>query len=111
MAFHRRSGFEAGARRWPRLVIAFAIASLTVSLVTRYAASATWQVHLVQCAKDHPVDSQRQHLDKDAVSWISPASSVSVEAVPVLFSQVIPAPPLWRHVVLGESLYFRPPPQ
>ncbi len=110
MAFQKHWGVGAGVRGWPRILIAVVIGSLTVSLVTRYPASASSQVHLAQTVKHQPAGSRRQHLEKDATSWISPVAAISLEAVPVLFAQVIPPPPLCSRTLLSESLYFRPPP-
>ncbi len=110
MAFQRQRTVGTTESVWPRILIAVIIGTLAVSLVTRFTGSETAQIHIAQSVKHQTADSRRQHLDKDAISWISPAGTVTLEAVPVLFAQVIPTPPLCSHMLLGESLYFRPPP-
>jgi hypothetical protein len=110
MAFQKQRGVGVSVSGRSRVLIAIVIASLAVSLITRYATSASSQVHLAQSVKHRTADSRRQHLDKDAISWVTPVASVSLDNVPVLFAQVIPPPPLCCHSFLGESLYYRPPP-
>ncbi len=110
MMFKRLGGIGVWGKRWPRVLVALVVGCLIVNLATRYTDSITSNVRFVQTIKDHPSSAKRQHLDKDAVSWVSPLAVLSFRTAPTLFAKVIAPGPFCCSSFLGESLYYRPPP-
>ena len=104
------AGFEKVANRrphtWRGIVIAFAIASLAISLATR---GSHISFDLNPNAHDNSSLTKVQHRDTDAFEWISPAPSLSILWVEVPSTTVDFDQPI--HVrVLDDPLYNRPPP-
>lgn len=52
----------------------------------------------------------RQHLDRDAVRWTSPAPKIAVQQAPTFYFRVAPAARPLPTFLIEENLYNRPPP-
>jgi len=92
---------------WQLAVILLAVVALTGSLATR-----TFNVQITnsRAAKAVSADSVRQHMDRDAVGWMSPAPRVVTLHLPV-FSPHLPSPESRpQRLLLEENFYNRPPP-
>lgn len=86
-------------------LIAFTACALIASLATRVAHLHTSKS--VQATCGHAV---RQHLDKDATHWIAPLVSLNFFPSPSSPANVVFVELLPPVLVIGQSLYDRPPP-
>jgi hypothetical protein len=93
--------------RWHVFVIALAICGLTVSLATR-----TFRLTFPQTptAQSKVAQATRQHLDRDASTWVPPVPILTALQAPVFYPRVAPAGPPIPSVLFDESLSNRPPP-
>ena len=93
--------------RWRVFVIALAICGLTVSLATR-----TFRLTFPQTptAESSSAQAARQHLDRDASTWVPPVPTLTTLSAPVFYPRVAPAGPPIPSVLFDESLFNRPPP-
>lgn len=96
-----------GNLRWRVLMVVLAICGLTVSLATRTFRITTPHVPTVQSSASQ---AMRQHLDRDAVRWVPPVPLLTTLQVPTFYPHVAPAGPPLPAILIGESLYNRPPP-
>jgi hypothetical protein len=90
------------------LVIVLAIAALTCSVATR-----TFRLtdsHGIN-ARSADAQAMRQHLDRDASKWTSPAPVHTTLVVLTFYPRIAPAgPPMPSVLFDDEHLYNRPPP-
>lgn len=93
-------------RSWRGIVIAFAVAALSVSLATR---GSHVRFDLNPVAHDNSSFAKVQHRDTDAFEWVSPAPSVSLLWVTTPSALIDFDEPI-HFRVLDDSLYNRPPP-
>jgi hypothetical protein len=93
--------------RWRVFVIALAICGLNVSLATR-----TFRLTFPQTptAQSSSAQAARQHLDRDASTWVPPVPILTTLQAPVFYPRVAPAEPPIPGVLFDESLSTRPPP-
>src|SRR5579863_207392 len=99
-----------GQHRWQRALIVIAICSLTFSLATRFWVTHASSSHSVRTVERRSVEPKRQHLNRDAIRWVAPATDFSIiEPAPIEASLALDGPPLPKHV-FSDSLYNRPPP-
>src|ERR1035441_7107369 len=99
------------SRLWPRpillLVIVLSVSALTASLVTRTFHLKLSDCITVQCNSPQPV---RQHLDRDATQWTTPAPKFAPLQASTSHSLLATAGPSLPKLILDENLYNRPPP-
>ena len=102
-----RDGVTTRCRNGQRLIIAFAICGLIVSLATRvfhfHSASGVSVTFAV-------TEAMRQHMDRDAVWWLPPVPVLTMLQVPTFYPYVAPAGPPLPSMIFDESLTNRPPP-
>ena len=93
--------------RWCVLLIVLAICALTVSLATR-----TFRLTLPQTHTAQSVSAQatRQHLDRDAATWVPPVPILTTLQAAAFYPRVAPGGPPLPSVLFDESLSNRPPP-
>jgi hypothetical protein len=92
---------------WHVLVVVLAILALTVSLATR-----TFRLTIPHAVTvyDGSAQATRQHMDRDAASWIPPVPVLTTLQAPVFYPNVAPAGPPLPKLLFEEGLYNRPPP-
>ena len=93
------------------MVVVIAVASLTMSVATRYYSlqdSSSRSVKIVQ--KQAVPDARPQRLTKNAAIWNPPVFSFAVAQVTSFHPRIDSARPLPRSLVCDTSLYNRPPP-
>ena len=106
---------KAGARdvsgrsvpRWHWGFVGVVIFSLVVTLATRTFHSTTLQSTTVHFSSPQ---AMRQHMDSDAVGWVSPASEIAAEQPPTFYARMAPAGLPLPTFHIEENLYNRPPP-
>ncbi len=99
-----------GAAKWRYALILLAICSLTLSLATRFSVQSSSQSHSTKTVDRRSAEPKQQHLDRDATHWVvSTAYLGFVEPSATGLPLDLVGPPLPR-VLLGNSLYNRPPP-
>ena len=93
--------------RWRVCVMALAICGLTVSLATR-----TFRLTFPQTptAQSSSAQAMRQHLDRDASTWVPPVPILTTLQAPAFYPPVAPAGPPLPSVLFDQSLSNRPPP-
>jgi len=105
-----RSGHFAGIRRLlggRMAVVLLAICSLTVSLATRTFRLTSENTVTVKAASAH---AMRQHLDRDAETWLPPAPAVTLMPDVAFDPGPIPVRSLLPFTPFITSLCNRPPP-
>jgi hypothetical protein len=95
---------------WSAVVVLAAVASLTVSLATRYYAPWDASSGTVKTVRTHAPDAKRQRLTKNAAIWMPPVFGFTVSQVPSFHPGIVPVGARVRNLVCDESLYNRPPP-
>src|SRR3984957_20778869 len=96
---------------WCAMVVLVAVCALTVSLATRYGGPWTASSHVVSSVHGHSsVDAKRQHLTKNAATWVPPLVCFDPLGSPDFHPRIAPAGPPVPGLRLEESLYNRPPP-
>src|ERR1700722_1061349 len=98
------------ARGWRSALIVIAICSLTLSLATRFWTPSRSHTRIVKSVDHRSLDPKRQHLNKDAARWVSPAACFIVIAPASVEASLAPAVPLLPKHVFSDSLHNRPPP-
>jgi hypothetical protein len=93
--------------RWRVLVIVLAICALTVSLATRTFRLTFPQRHTAQSVS---AQATRQHLDRDAATWVPPVPILTTLRAAAFYPHVAPGGPPLPSVLFDESLSNRPPP-
>ena len=92
------------------MLVFIAISSLTLSLATRFCVQTTSQTHTTKSVERRAIESERQHLDRDAAQWVAPSPNFGIiEPITVESRSVSTAPALPRFVFL-DGRYNRPPP-
>lgn len=102
--------FELASHRHPRwrvLVIVLAICGLTVSLATRTFRLTFPQTHTAQSVS---AQATRQHLNRDAATWVPPVPILTSQRAAAFYPRVAPGGPSLPSVLFDESLSNRPPP-
>jgi hypothetical protein len=97
---------------WSVLVVVIAVASLTMSVATRYYSlqdSSSRPVKIVQ--KQALPDARPQRLAKNAAIWNPPVFSFAIAQVTSFHPRIDLARPLLRSLLCDTSLYNRPPPR
>ena len=94
-------------RRWRVFVIVLAICALTVSLATRTFRLTFPQTHTAQSGA---AQATRQHLDRDAATWVPPVPILTTLQAAAFYPRVAPGGPPLPSVLFDESLSNRPPP-
>ena len=93
------------------MVVVIAVASLTMSVATRYYSLQDTCSRPVSTVQKHAVpDARPQRLTKNAAIWSPPVFTFAVSQVPGFHPRIDSAPPLMRSLVSDKSLYNRPPP-
>src|SRR5580698_10308682 len=93
------------------VVVLVAVCALTVSLATRYGGPWAASSQVVSSAHGHSsVDAKRQHLTKNAATWVPPLVCFDPLGSPSFYPRIAPAGPPVPGLLLEESLYNRPPP-
>lgn len=88
-------------------IVGLLILSLVVSVATRtFHATGQSQTHV----SANSTSATRQHLDRDAFTWISPVLAATLLQAPTFYPLVAPAGPPVEALLLDQSLYNRPPP-
>jgi hypothetical protein len=96
---------------WSAVVVVIAVASLTMSVATRYYSLQDTCSRPVNTVQKHAVpDARPQRLTKNAAIWSPPVFTFAVSQVPGFHPRIDSAPPLLRSLVSDKSLYNRPPP-
>ena len=93
--------------RWHWGFVGVVMLSLVVSLATRTFHDTI--PHSTTVQSDSP-QAMRQHMDRDAVRWTSPAPKIAVEQAPTFYSRVAPAVRPLPTFLIEEKLHNRPPP-
>lgn len=83
------------------------ILALTVSLATRVFHTTLSSGVSVQ---SHSRQAKRQHMDKDAASWVPPISYDAGYGPVSFYPRIAPAGPPLPSLQFDERLYNRPPP-
>jgi len=107
MAVGTQTGRSRKLRSWRILLMAIAISSIVVGLVTRIfesSASATPSASS-QCSK-----AIRQNMDRDADHWVAPTACTAGFHIVVSFPIPARAKRLVPSILFATSLYNRPPP-
>lgn len=90
-----------------RALVGLVLLSLVVMLATR-------TLHLtiphVVTVRSGAAQGMRQHLDRDAASWIPPTSVLTALRIPTFDPHIAPAGVPLGVLLLEKSLYNRPPP-
>lgn len=89
-----------------RVRIGIFILALVISLATR---TFPGSIPRGVTVKSGVVQAMRQHMNRDAVQWVSPAPVFALLQASEVLLYVPPANPS-PSVVLNEKLYNRPPP-
>ena len=92
--------------RWHWAFVGVVMLSLVVTLATRTFHDTT--SHSATVHSDSP-QAMRQHMDRDAVRWTSPAPKIAAEQAPTFYSRVAPAELPLPTFLIEENLYNRPP--
>ncbi len=96
---------------WSAVIVAVAVASLTMSVATRYYSLQDTSSRPVSTVQKQAVpDARPQRLTKNAAVWSPPVLSFAVAQVPSFHPRIDSARPLLRSLVCDTSLYNRPPP-
>lgn len=96
--------------RWSKLVLMLIICSLSFSVATRFCLTTGSHFHTIKTVDNQSPEPKRQHLDRDAVHWVTPvAVALFLEHVTV-YPHLFTADTLPPGHVFDESLYNRPPP-
>jgi hypothetical protein len=96
---------------WSVVVVVIAVASLTMSVATRYYSlqdSSSRPVRVIQ--KRAVPDAKPQRLTKNAAIWSPPVFSFAVALIISFHPRIDSARPLLRSLICDTSLYNRPPP-
>ena len=98
-------------RIYSALVVMLAVASLAVSVATRYCSSQSLSAYSSPTAHKHSSPEQsRQRLTKTSTNWMPPVVRTSVLEAPTSYPRIAPAGLPMPTVLLELSLYNRPPP-
>jgi len=93
--------------RWHWGFVSVVMFSLVVTLATRTFHDTTFESATVHSNSPQAV---RQHMDSDAVGWVSPVSEIAAEQAPTFYARLVPAGPALPTFLIEENLYNRPPP-
>jgi hypothetical protein len=101
--------------RWRRscsaIVVVLAVASLAVSVATRYCSPESSSAYSSSTLHKHSSpEPSRQRLTKSAANWIPPVVRTVALEPPTSYPRIAPAGPPMPRVLLELSLYNRPPP-
>jgi hypothetical protein len=102
--------FTLKGRGWRDLLIVIAIASLTLSLATRFWTPINSPVHTAKSLDHRSLAPKRQHLNLDAVRWVTPIASTSLFKPVTLYRRIAPPEPEIPDHLFADVLYNRPPP-
>ena len=93
------------------MIVVIAVASLTMSLATRYYSLQDTSSRPISSVQKQAVpDARPQRLTKNAATWNPPVFTFAVSRVPGFHPRIDSARPLLHSLVCNTSLYDRPPP-
>ena len=91
-------------------VVVILITAMTVGLATRFSTPPTSQLPNSKLIVSRSPEPQRQHLNSDAIRWLTPVASASLFNLVTLHVRITPAGPLIPDHLFAAALYNRPPP-
>ena len=95
---------------WRLILVLLAICALTIGLAMRFCAPPNDVLGTTHSVKTNPPAGKRQHLDRDAISWVQPAASFVMLHDTAYLHSGIPESTGLPNPEFDESLHNRPPP-
>lgn len=99
-----------GGFGWRRLLLLFAIFSLTLTLASRFSVPVKSQAHAVKSVDSRASEPKRQHLDQDAARLAEPVACSNCEKLVELHPHFVFSEPLRSDDILSFIFNNRPPP-
>ena len=98
-------------RLFSAAVVVIAVCALTVSVATRYCYAGSSSAYATTTLHKHSsLQTARQRLSKDAVTWIPPVFFPAILQAATFYPRIAPAGPPIPGLFFEKSLYNRPPP-